>query len=79
MAHAVDAVPASDLMDEAADEIDRLRLTDVEREAVERAIAEFAHHADRCREDGSRAATLRGLLSRLAPLSGVGQSQDSGK
>lgn len=29
-----DAVPASDIMDEAADEIERLRLTDAEREAV---------------------------------------------
>jgi len=32
--HAVDAVSASDLMDEAADEIARLRLTAAEREAV---------------------------------------------
>ena len=37
--HAVDAAPASDLMDEAADEIERLRFTDSEREAVKTAAA----------------------------------------
>lgn len=60
-----DAVPASDIMDEAADEIDRLRLTDSEREAVEWAVFEF----DGVRPDNGkaaeRAATLRGLLERL--------------
>lgn len=50
-----DAVPASDLMEEAADEIDRLRLTDAEREAVEVAM-------HRC--DGPEFRALRGLLER---------------
>jgi hypothetical protein len=36
--HAVDAAPASDLMDEAAGEIERLRLTVDERQALERLI-----------------------------------------
>jgi len=44
--HAVNAAPASDLMDEAADEIERLRLelfirptlTDAEREVIEWAV-----------------------------------------
>lgn len=54
--HAVDAVPASDLMDEAADEIERLRLTDAEREAVAVAM-------HRC--DGPVFRTLRGLLGRI--------------
>ena len=40
-------------------------LTDAEREAVKSAVAEFAHYADRCREDGNRAAILRGLLERI--------------
>ena len=35
----VDAAPASDLMDEAANEIERLRLTDAEREAIRMSIA----------------------------------------
>lgn len=93
--HAVDAVPVSDLMDEAAGEIDRLRsrpcpyvtgtvtryctltpftLTDAEREAVE----VCAHAAENCNGFGGDptrpaiyggrqvAATLRGLLERLA-------------
>jgi hypothetical protein len=51
--HAADAAPASDLMDEAADEIARLRLTAAEREAVEWYAAFGA---------GDHAATLRGLL-----------------
>lgn len=61
--HAVDAVPASDLMDEAADEIERLRdeiarlrMTDEEREAVAVAM-------HRC--DGPEFKTLRNLLERL--------------
>ena len=33
--HAADAAPASDLIDEAAAEIERLRLTDAEREAMD--------------------------------------------
>jgi hypothetical protein len=32
--HEVNAAPASDLMDEAANEIERLRLTDVERQSL---------------------------------------------
>lgn len=71
--HAADAVPASDLMDEAADEIERLRLTpvchvlsqknltlsDAEREAVEGAIA-----SEHQRGAWQWAAVLRGLLER---------------
>ena len=59
---ATDAVPASDLMDEAAAEIERLRLTDAEREAIRFAAVVY--------EQGGRAAdaaTLRGLLERTAP------------
>ncbi len=37
--HAVDAAPASDLMDQAANEIERLRLTDAEREALSSVLA----------------------------------------
>lgn len=61
---ATDAVPASDLMDEAADEIDRLRLTDAEREAVKSAVWDYEQND--C-DDGcaSMAATLRGLLERI--------------
>jgi hypothetical protein len=71
----VNAVPATDLMDEAATEIEvqractsaaraefaRLRLTDEEREAV-------AYYSDYGETPGeaSRAATLRSLLARLA-------------
>lgn len=48
------------LMEEAADEMDRLRLTDDEREAVEVAAAACADdHGERF------AATLRALLKRL--------------
>ena len=70
--HAVDAAPASDLMDEAAREIERLRgdaeasrlrLTDEEREAIENCI----YASVRIGDDWSdkQAATLRGLLERL--------------
>ncbi len=55
-----DAVPASDLMEEAADEIERLRLTDEEREAVKFAVATADDY-----HDDNVAATLRGLLERL--------------
>lgn len=50
-------------MDEAAAEIDRLRLTDAEREAVERVSVAY----DLLPTKGARqiAATLRGLLERL--------------
>jgi hypothetical protein len=46
------------LLDEAADELERLRLTDEEREAVELAIATWV-----CKPQLK--ATLRGLLERL--------------
>lgn len=64
--HAVDAAPASDLMDEAADEITRLRLTDAERPAVEAAARIIEDYEDEM--DGfpsGAAATLRSLLERL--------------
>ena len=55
--HAVDAVSASDLMDEAADEIERLRLTDDERLAINEASDFYV---------GTRTgATLVGLLKRI--------------
>jgi hypothetical protein len=37
--HDVNAAPASDLMDQAANEIERLRLTDAEREALSSVLA----------------------------------------
>jgi hypothetical protein len=37
--HDVNAAPASDLMDDAAREIERLRLTDVERETLSSVLA----------------------------------------
>jgi hypothetical protein len=37
--------PPSEVMDEAAAQADRLRLTDAEREAIERAIAAQEHRA----------------------------------
>ena len=53
----VNAVSAIDLMDEDAAEIDRLRLTDAEREAIEGAADLLI---------GSKpGATLRNLLERL--------------
>ncbi len=58
------AIDRSQLLTEAADEIERLRLTDAEREAVERVIA--ALHGWKLRpRDAADAATLRGLLERL--------------
>lgn len=71
----VEAVPASDIMDEAAAEIERLRngslvvcetvrLTDAEREAVEAAANGYELNGDDD-ECASTAATLRGLLERL--------------
>ena len=64
-----DAVPASDLMDEAAAEIDRLRLTDAERLAVRFCVTASLPETEKlggvagelCR---MHAATLRGLLER---------------
>jgi hypothetical protein len=69
--HTVKAVPASDIMDEAADEIDRLRngslaacetvrLTDEEREAIGWAAKQMKY----IRADNA-AATLRALVERL--------------
>ena len=63
--HAVDAAPASDLMDEAADEIARLRLTDAEREAVKAAIECCEDITYGSPDEPEAAATLRGLLERL--------------
>ncbi len=52
------------LLDEAADEIERLRLTDVEREAIEEAAGAYNDNDDD--EECARiAATLHGLLKRL--------------
>jgi hypothetical protein len=48
------------LLDEAADEIERLRLNDAEREAIAGAIA-----VEHGRGAFAWAATLRGLLERL--------------
>jgi hypothetical protein len=59
--HDAHAAPASDLMDEAAAEIERLRLTDAEREAIEFAIRK----STRLRDGGKTGAALRGLLERL--------------
>ena len=72
--HTVKAVPASDLMDEAADEIERLRrqvslqqnltLTDEEREAIAEAAGAYNDNDDD--EECARiAATLHGLLKRM--------------
>lgn len=63
--HAVDAAPASDLMDEAADEITRLRLTDAERQAVKAAIECCEDITYGSPDEPEAAATLRGLLERL--------------
>lgn len=67
-----DAVPASDLMDEAANEIARLRLADAEREALDTAEASLMRESTDLNTPlpvrqrlGSAAATLRGLLERL--------------
>lgn len=58
----------SDLMEEACQEIERLRLTDAEREAIAFAAESFAdqflQHGDS--SDREIAATLRQLLERLA-------------
>jgi hypothetical protein len=57
--HAVDAASASDLMDDAADEIERLRLTDEERDVL-LGVAEDASY--RCADFTER--VVRGLLER---------------
>jgi hypothetical protein len=49
------------LVEEAADEIDRLRLTDAEREAVEFAV-------EHLQNSGWGTAVLRGLLERTKTL-----------
>jgi len=67
--HDANAVPAGDLMDEAAAEIDRLRLTDAEREAIQWASDTLCvgwgdltpDDKDRCR---TAADTLRRMLER---------------
>jgi hypothetical protein len=51
------------LLDDAADEIERLRLTDAEREAIELAIATWV-----CKPQLK--ATLRGLLERNGAVDG---------
>jgi ketosteroid isomerase-like protein len=56
--HAVNAASAQDLMDEAADEIERLRLTKKERKAIAFAAEHFGAFK-------SQAATLLGILERL--------------
>jgi len=62
--HTVKAVSASDIMAEAADEIERLQLTDEEREAVAVAAESYASdHGERF------AATLRSLLERTTKVS----------
>jgi len=50
---------ATQCIREAADEIERLRLTDAEREAIGAAVAFFS------RGYGTTADTLRGLLERM--------------
>jgi 3-phosphoglycerate kinase len=73
--HTVKAVLASDIMDEAAAEIERLRngslvacetvrLTDAEREAIAEAAGAYNDNDDD-EECAKIAATLHGLLKRL--------------
>lgn len=63
---AVDAVPATDLMDEAADEIERLRLTDFEKEAIAQGASCISRLLPHWGHPMSlRAAALRALLERL--------------
>jgi hypothetical protein len=54
------------LLDEAADEIERLRLTDAEREAVREACDEGRWYP----KDYHHIATLRGLLERNGAVDG---------
>jgi len=58
--HAVDAESAQDLMDAAADEIERLRIRDYEREAIEAAAASVK------RDDDSNGPILIELLKRTS-------------
>lgn len=66
--HDVNAAPASDLMDQAADAIERLRLTDEEREAIALAMDWLNGvedvSADACARRNGAAGTLRNLLER---------------
>ncbi len=65
--HAVDAESAQDLMDEAATEIERLRLTDEDREAIEIAVRMAGDPSPiTAPQVFHYAATLRLLLERLA-------------
>lgn len=60
------ATPASDLMDEAADEIERLRLTDAEREAVKWCRDNIIPMSSSASAFAFiHTATLRSLLERL--------------
>jgi hypothetical protein len=52
------------LLDDAADEIERLRLTDDEREAIAEAVGAYNDNDDD-EECAKIAATLHGLLKRL--------------
>lgn len=61
--HAADAAPACDLMDEAADEIARLRLADAEREDLACAASRLESDANGPR-DLQVADTLREVLER---------------
>ena len=60
--HAVDAESAQDLMDEAANEIGRLRLTEEELDAIEHGLERLELHSDT--ESEQSADTLRKLLRR---------------
>jgi hypothetical protein len=61
-----DTVPPTALMAEAASEIERLRLTDAEREAVELAVKMIGDPSPiTAPQVFAYAATLRGLLERL--------------
>ena len=75
--HDANAVPASDLMDEAAGEIDRLRSRLRLQDAVIRSGATLALTSDEREaveiaigldDSGPMAATLRGLLDRVGPV-----------
>lgn len=81
--HAVDAVPVSDLMDEAADEIARRQLTAGEDEALANACMLCTESARRARAAGHAsllcdqfdgfARTLRALRDRMRRLDGDAQ------
>ena len=73
-AKADDSVWPSELMGEAAGEIDRLRLTDEEREAVHRLCRAVTHYSaggvavdggSFARDDERAVAVVRGWLARL--------------